>query len=133
MDFERLLEEAKSVRKKSYSPYSGFAVGTAIEDINGTVFSGCNVENLAFPSGLCAERTAIFKAVSEVGSSFKLKKVVIYTATDAITTPCGACRQVIEEFAIPETEIFCVGDGNNYLRIKFSDLHLYPTRIAKLE
>lgn len=118
----QLIAVAKEISLKSYSPYSRFPVGSAIEDLDGNIFAGCNVENLAFPSGLCAERTAICKAVSEIGPDLKVHILVIYTPTDTVTTPCGACRQVINEFASPDTRVICVCDDDSILDIAFKDL-----------
>ncbi len=119
---EKLVLAAKEAAKNSYAPYSKFPVGSAFEDLGGNIFNGCNVENLAFPSGLCAERTAICKAVSQVGPKLKIKILLVYTPTERVTTPCGACRQVINEFALPDTKIICVCDSDFILDMKFSDL-----------
>lgn len=127
-----LKEQAMKVALKAYSPYSKFKVGAALEDSDGNIFTGCNVENLAFPSGICAERTAVFKAISEVGPALKIKTIVVYTSTDQVTTPCGGCRQVINEFASSETRILSVCDGDDKLDVLFSDLLPKPTEIEGL-
>ena len=93
-----LIEQAKSISQKAYAPYSKYAVGCAIESINGQIFTGCNIENISFGLTICAERVAICKAVSVEGPTFKVKRVVIFTPTHEPTTPCGACRQVLNEF-----------------------------------
>ena len=95
---DQLIARAKEASEKSYSPYSGFAVGCAILTSDGEIFSGTNVENVSFGLTICAERSAVFNAVGSVGSDLKIQKVVIYTPTDHPITPCGACRQVLSEF-----------------------------------
>ncbi len=94
---EKLIEKAKEVSQNAYAPYSGFKVGAAILTEEGKIFSGCNVENASYGLTMCAERTAIFKAVSEGYKNFK--EMVIYVNSDILFTPCGACRQVISEFS----------------------------------
>ncbi len=128
-----LKENAKKVADNAYAPYSKFKVGAALLDRNGKAFSGCNVENLAFPSGICAERAAVFKAVSEVGPSMQIDTLVIYTPTLQVTTPCGGCRQVIQEFAGPETRIISFCDGEEQLDVRFVDLFPLPTLIDGLK
>ena len=92
-----LIEEAQQASQRAYCPYSKFPVGAALLGKSGRIFSGCNVENVSYGLTICAERTAIFKAVSEGEREFDT--IVIYTPTDTLTGPCGACRQVMAEFA----------------------------------
>ncbi len=96
MDYLELVQKAKEASKKSYSPYSRFPVGAALWTKSGKVFTGCNLENASFGLTICAERTAIYKAVSEGETEF-LALAVFCTAAE-YCTPCGACRQVINEF-----------------------------------
>lgn len=105
MTDKKLIEIAKNVSEKAYAPYSGFKVGAAILCKSGKVFSGCNVENASYGLTNCSERTAVFKAVSEGETGFE--KIVIYTDTDILFTPCGACRQVLAEFN-PDIEVLIV-------------------------
>lgn len=91
-----LIERAGAVRSKAYAPYSNYAVGAALLTKSGKVFEGVNVENAAYPLSMCAERSAIFKAVSEGEREFDL----IVVATDNGGSPCGACRQVMAEFGL---------------------------------
>ncbi len=91
---QELIAAAKQVRKQSYSPYSRFAVGAALRSKSGKVYTGTNVENASYPLTICAERVALFKAVSEGEREFEA--IAVVTSTGA--TPCGACRQVLEEF-----------------------------------
>src|SRR6201996_9725720 len=91
-----LLEAALAAREHAHAPFSKFKVGAAIEDENGRVFTGCNVENATYGLTICAERVAIFKAISE--GADKLKRVAVIADTDTLTPPCGACRQLLWEF-----------------------------------
>ncbi len=93
---EKWIEAALHARKKAYIPYSNFAVGAALIDENGTIYEGCNIENSSYGLSNCAERTAIFKAVSEGVKNFKA--LVVTGDTKGPISPCGACRQVIAEF-----------------------------------
>lgn len=117
-----LIDAAKKGSTRSYSPYSNFKVGAAFEDYDGNIFYGCNVENLAFPSGICAEQTAIAKGVSKKGPSMKIKTLVVYTPTLAFTTPCGGCRQVINEFSTSDTKIISVCDSEDYMEMNIREL-----------
>src|SRR5215216_8151059 len=92
----RLEQTARAVAKKSYSPYSKFRVGTAVLAGSGKIYSGCNVENASYGLCNCAERTAIFSAIA--AGERKLRAVAVFTPTPTPTMPCGACRQVINEF-----------------------------------
>ncbi len=96
---EQLVTLARQARKKAYAPYSHYAVGAVVLTQSGNVYAGCNIENAAYPSGLCAERVAIFKAVSE--GEREIVALVVVTANMA--SPCGACRQVLAEFASDDT------------------------------
>lgn len=98
-DVQQLIECAIEARKQSYSPYSNFAVGAALLCEDGTIFKGCNIENASYGLTNCAERTAIFKAISEGYRKFKALAVV--ADTEGPCAPCGACRQVMAEFKIP--------------------------------
>ncbi len=101
----QLVKAATQARKRSYSPYSGHKVGAAILLKNGQVFTGCNIENSSYGGTVCAERTAIFKAVSENG---KVQVAAVAVVTDSAYPwpPCGFCRQVIAEFASPEIPLY---------------------------
>lgn len=105
-----LLQLAKDVSLKAYAPYSRFPVGCVIKTEKGGIYTGCNVENLTFGMTICAERTAIFKAVSEEGPDMKVLQVIVYTPTENPISPCGACRQVIYEFG-KNTEIISICDS----------------------
>ncbi|MCK4622698.1 MAG: cytidine deaminase [Desulfuromonadales bacterium] len=117
--FQKMVAAAKSVSKNSYSPYSNFSVGAAVLTRDGKIFSGCNVENASFGLTICAERNAIFHVLA-MGHSH-LDAVVVYTPTQKPTLPCGACRQVINEFGT-EADVIIVCDSPEILQRKVSDL-----------
>ena len=106
----RLEKAARTSAKNSYSPYSSFPVGAAVLADSGKIYPGCNVENASFGLCNCAERTAIFSAIA--AGERPLSCVVVYTPTQAATTPCGACRQVINEFG-PKIPIISVCDSDD--------------------
>lgn len=91
-----LMVAAKAVRERAFAPFSNFKVGAAIEDEHGHIYTGCNVENASFGLTLCAERVAVFKAISE--GAGKLVRIAIVADTPNPTPPCGACRQILWEF-----------------------------------
>jgi len=99
LEIQKLMDCAIKARENAYSPYSHFAVGAALLCEDGTLFEGCNIENASYGLTNCAERTAIFKAVSEGHTKFKALAVV--ADTEGPCAPCGACRQVMAEFKIP--------------------------------
>ena len=99
LEIQKLMDCAIKAREKAYSPYSHFAVGAALLCEDGTLYEGCNIENASYGLTNCAERTAIFKAVSEGHTKFKALAVV--ADTEGPCAPCGACRQVMAEFKIP--------------------------------
>jgi cytidine deaminase len=107
-----LEASARIAGERSYSPYSRFAVGAAVLTSSGKMFSGCNVENASYGLTNCAERTAVFKAVSEGECS--ITAVAVYTPTSSLTPPCGACRQVLYEFG-PQCFIISCGLGEGRL------------------
>ena len=98
MTDEELTEVAKKYREYSYSPYSKFKVGAAVLTKKGNVYGGCNIENSSYPVTNCAERTAIFKAVSE--GEREIEAIALIADTEGPCSPCGACRQVMGEFKI---------------------------------
>lgn len=91
-----LTQAAKTVRERAHAPFSKFKVGAAIEDEHGNIYTGCNVENASYGLTLCAERVAVFKAISE--GAGRLKRIAIVADTPSPTPPCGACRQILWEF-----------------------------------
>ena len=105
MTKQDLCQKAVEMQNFAYVPYSHFPVGAALECSDGTVFTGCNVENAAYGSTICAERTAIVKAVSEGHRDFV--RIAIAGNSEDFCVPCGSCRQVMMEFA-PEMEVICL-------------------------
>jgi cytidine deaminase len=93
---EKLIQTAKDARQRAFAPYSNFKVGAALLAKNGETFTGCNIENASYGLTICAERVAIFKAISEGAKDFE--RIVIVADTENLTPPCGACRQIIWEF-----------------------------------
>ncbi len=103
-----LIAEARSVSQQAYCPYSEFRVGAAVLTDAGDVFCGCNVENASYGLSICAERNAIFQMVASGKQRFAA--IAVYTRTKTPTAPCGACRQVMNEFG-PVARVICVCDG----------------------
>jgi len=95
-DYDGLISIAKQARENAHAPFSNFKVGAALRSVSGKIFGGCNVENATYGLTVCAERVAIFKAISEGECHFDA--IAVVTDTDALTPPCGACRQLIWEF-----------------------------------
>jgi cytidine deaminase len=119
---EDLVDLARQARQLAYAPYSGFPVGAALLGRSGRVYTGANVENAAYPLSICAERTALFKAVSEGERAFEA--IAVVTSTGA--TPCGACRQVLREFGGPDGELqVLVADLEGHIR-SFTIAELLP-------
>lgn len=98
-ELQKLIQAAIEMRKRSYSPYSNFAVGAAVLSNDGYIYGGCNIENASYGLTNCAERTAIFNAVSD--GKRNISAIAVVADTDRPCSPCGACRQVIGEFKIP--------------------------------
>ena len=98
-----LIKQAKKAMETAYVPYSNFSVGAAVL-ANGDIFDGCNIENASYGLTNCAERTAIFKAIS--AGNRKIDAIAVIADTDSPVSPCGACRQVIAEFSKPDTKVY---------------------------
>lgn len=111
MNTQKLIQEAIEARKQAYTPYSHFPVGAAVLTSDNHVYRGCNIENASFGLTNCAERTAIFKAVSE--GEKEIKAIAIVADTKGPVSPCGACRQVMAEFCNEETKVYLTNlDGD---------------------
>ena len=119
-----LLTIAKKASEKSYSPYSKFAVGAALECKGGLVFTGCNIENSALGDTICAERTACVRAVSEGYTEFV--RIAIYAESEGYCMPCGSCRQFLSEFDREgEMEVLCAKAGGRYVSHRLKELMPY--------
>lgn len=115
---QTLIKQAVEIRKRAYVPYSNYPVGAAVRTKSGRVFTGVNIENAAYPQTMCAERVAIFKAVSEGESEFD----VIAVVTNNGGSPCGGCRQVMAEFGLDTVVLIADGDGNLHKELTVADL-----------
>lgn len=104
MNFEKLLKAAQQIKEKAYAPYSHFHVGAALLTPSGKMYSGCNVENTSYGLTICAERNAIFQMVND--GQQEISEILVIGDTDQFLPPCGACRQVIAEFASKDTIIY---------------------------
>jgi cytidine deaminase len=113
-----LIQLAAKARKWAYAPYSNYSVGAALLTASGKIYDGVNVENAAYPDGICAERVAVFKAVSEGERQFEAIAVV----TDNGGSPCGSCRQVLAEFGLETVVLIADGDGNLIEETTVADL-----------
>jgi cytidine deaminase len=125
VNLEKLVAEARAVRRNAYAPYSHYAVGAAALAKSGKTYTGCNVENAAYPSGLCAERVAIYKGASEGEREF----VALAVVTSNLGSPCGACRQVLSEFAADDAMIV-LAPARGKRRKKFSMKQILPDRFG---
>ena len=127
--YDKLVAEAIEARDKAYAPYSKFRVGAALLGSDHKVYKGCNIENASFGATCCAERVAIFKAIS--GGQREFCAIAIVSDSRDITFPCGICRQVMVEFKIPK---IIVGDYNgNYKEYTIEDLMPHAFDERKLE
>ena len=122
MTEQELCQTAVAMMDRAYCRYSGYPVGAALECADGTVFTGCNIENIAFTPTVCAERTAIFKAVSEGHRDFV--RIAIAGKFNDFCVPCGVCRQVMAEFA-PELEILSLNAKGEIKRFTLKELLPY--------
>ena len=113
MNYNELIQSAIKAKKMAYAIYSNFSVGAAVLMEDGKIFNGCNVENASYGATNCAERTAIFKAVSE--GYKKIHAIAIIGSKDTYTFPCGICRQVIAEFSSSDTIIIIAKNENDYI------------------
>jgi len=116
-----LYAQAQQAAEHSYSPYSHFRVGAALKLTNGQIVTGTNVENVSYGLTICAERSALVAAVSRFGPAIRIEAVAVANLNNAASPPCGACRQVLAEFTLPDTPVvFPVADGQRVM--PFGDL-----------
>jgi cytidine deaminase len=124
---ESLIEAAHIAAKNAHAPYSDFKVGAALLTTRGETILGCNVENASYGMTNCAERTAIFSAVSQLGPNLEIQAIAVVNARNAPCSPCGACRQVIYEFGPKATVFFLSSSG--WKELPITDLLPYGFRL----
>lgn len=126
-----LITAATKARELAHAPYSGFRVGAAIEASDGTVYTGCNIENATYGLTLCAERVAMFKAVSEGARG--LRRVAVVADTQTLTPPCGACRQILWEFCGADAEVLLANLSGKRELFRIAELfpHAFDNRFLK--
>ena len=124
MSSQTLMELAREAMTHAYAPYSGYKVGAALLCADGTVYQGCNIENAAYGPTICAERTAIFKAVYDGHRDFTA--IAVCGGKDGVISgffpPCGVCRQVMQEFCKPDFLVYAIGPGSAYECYTLSEL-----------
>jgi|SRR5947209_9544319 len=118
---DSLLVQARAAAQNSYSPYSGFKVGAALRLTSGEIVTGTNVENVSYGLTMCAERSALVRAVSECGPGIRIAAVAVMNLNSAASPPCGACRQMLAEFILPDAPVvFPAAEGVRVM--SFSEL-----------
>jgi len=120
---DALIEAALQARENAHAPYSKFKVGAALEDETGRIHTGCNVENATYGLTVCAERVAVFKAVSEGAGKFR--RIAVAADTDVLTPPCGACRQILWEFC-GDIEVILANPRGKTETLRLHDLFPRP-------
>jgi cytidine deaminase len=129
MPLDPLLQAALDARAHAFAPFSKFQVGAAIEDADGRIHTGCNVENATYGLTVCAERVAVFKAISEGVRRFR--RVAVAADTDSLTPPCGACRQILWEFC-GDIEIALVNPRGKIETYRLKELFPKPFDVSYL-
>ncbi len=127
---DALIDAAVRAREFAHAPFSHFAVGAALESVEGEVFTGCNIENATYGLTLCAERVAVFKAVSE--GVRKFRRVAVVADTENLTPPCGACRQILWEFC-GDVELVLANLDGKVEFFRLIDLFPRPFDVSFLE
>jgi cytidine deaminase len=126
---ESLLAAALAVRENAFAPFSKFKVGAALEDVDGGIHTGCNVENATYGLTVCAERVAVFKAISQ--GVRKFRRIAVAADTDVLTPPCGACRQILWEFC-NDIEVVLVNPRGKTETHRMKDLFPKPFDVSFL-
>lgn len=124
---DRLRQAAKEAAAHAYAPYSKFYVGAALLFEDGALFTGCNVENVSYGLTSCAERNALFRAISERGAGRKIVAIAVANRNGAAGSPCGACRQVLSEFVSPDAVVCFPGEHGEETR-SFAEIFPYGFR-----
>ncbi|HVW76276.1 MAG TPA: cytidine deaminase [Alloacidobacterium sp.] len=118
---EQLHASALDAAQHAYAPYSGFRVGCSLLFDDGQIVSGCNVENVSYSLTICAERSALVRAIAESGANRKIAAVMVTNLNQAASNPCGACLQMLSEFTTPETRVY-FSNGSEIVQKPFTDL-----------
>jgi cytidine deaminase len=119
---QALYDQAVAYRLRSHSPYSNHKVGAALRASDGKIYGGCNIENSSYGGTVCGERTAIWKAASEIGPGFRIEEILVVTDATPPWPPCGLCRQVISEFAPADTPLHAANLQGEIISFRFGDL-----------
>lgn len=130
MNWEPLVQAARTARERSYSPYSEFAVGAAVLTDDGTIFSGCNLENRCFGLALCAERSAFAAAIAAGHRRFAA--VVVVADASPPATPCGMCRETMAEFCGPDLPLLLVNLNGGRRELKLGELFPFPFELPQV-
>jgi cytidine deaminase len=117
-----LQQRATAVAHNAYAPYSNFRVGAAVLLDNGSIVTGCNVENASYRLTTCAEQSAIAAAVSQHGPAIRIRAIAVDTLNNTASQPCGACRQTIYEFSNPDTPVFFPAEGGTIAKTTIAEL-----------
>ncbi|MBD3168272.1 MAG: cytidine deaminase [candidate division Zixibacteria bacterium] len=127
-EHRELISAAREALENAYAPYSNFRVGAALLGGNGLIYSGCNVENASYGLTICAERNAIFKMISD--GEREIKAIAVVVEGNRVVTPCGACRQVIREFARDDCPVICLSSG---AREDYQFIELLPRSFSEVD
>lgn len=128
---EKLVALALEARNKAYVPYSNFHVGAALIADNGRIYTGCNVENASYGAAICAERTAIVKAISDGAKS--IVALAVSSDSNRATMPCGICRQVISEFCSPNTPLYLSDRNGKFECFRFEEILPFAFKQSDME
>ena len=131
MSNQELINKAIEIREQAYVPYSKFKVGAALLTKSGKIYTGCNIENAAYPVSLCAERVAIFKAISEGETEFI--ELAVVADTERPVPPCGSCRQVMREFFDSKMNIHLTNLNDNTMTVRMEELLPFSFQKSDME
>ncbi|WP_026906526.1 cytidine deaminase [Paucisalibacillus globulus] len=131
MSNQELINKAIEIREQAYVPYSKFKVGAALLTKSGKIYTGCNIENAAYPVSLCAERVAIFKAISEGETEFI--ELAVVADTERPVPPCGSCRQVMSEFFDSKMNIHLTNLNDNTMTVRMEELLPFSFQKSDME
>ena len=121
MEYSKLIKEAIKAKENAYAPYSNYKVGAAIVTNNGNIYTGCNIENSSYPIGVCAEKVALSKAISN-GDNKAFEAIAIVSDGDDYPTPCGGCRQFLSEFVGSDFKVILAKSLEDYKIVDFAEL-----------